>query len=80
MEPFARNGINNGLQLVIDAETYDYASSQTGGTGFTLSILHHLDIPIMKNSGINIHVGQSSNLVVTPTLMNSTASTKRRFR
>ena len=79
MKPFARNGKNNGLQILLDAETYDYGSSLSGAEGFTLSILHHLDIPIMKNTGININAGQSNLLVVTPTLMRTTESTKNRF-
>ena len=79
VKPMARNGINNGLQILLDAETYDYASSPSGGEGFTLSILHQLDIPIMKNSGININTGQCNNLVVSSTLMNTTESVKSRF-
>ena len=76
----ARNGINNGLQILLDAEIYDYASSTSGAEGFTLSILHQLDIPIMKNSGININTGQCNHLVVATTLMNTTESVKNRFR
>ena len=75
----ARNGIKNGLQILLDAETYDYGSSPNGGEGFILSILHHLDIPIMKNSGININTGQSNNLVVTATLMNTSEAVRNRF-
>ena len=74
-----RNGIKNGLQILLDAETYDYGSSPNGGEGFILSILHHLDIPIMKNSGININTGQSNNLVVTATLMNTSEAVRNRF-
>ncbi len=36
-------GVNNGLQLLLDAETYDYASStDSSAEGFTISVLHHL--------------------------------------
>jgi hypothetical protein len=79
MVPFARNGLNNGFQLLLDAEAYDYASTTTGSEGFTLSILHQLDIPIMKNTGVNIETGQTNHIVVTPTLMNTTKAAKRRF-
>ena len=78
-KPLARNGIKNGLQILLDAETYDYASTPNGGEGFILSILHHLDIPIMKNSGININTGQSNNLVISTTLMNTSESVRYRF-
>ena len=79
MVPFVRNGLNNGFQLLLDAEAYDYASTQSGSEGFTLAILHQLDIPIMKNTGFNIETGQASYIVVVPTLMNTTAASKRRF-
>ena len=78
-KPLARNGIKNGLQILLDAETYDYGSSPNGGEGFILSILHHLDIPIMKNSGININTGQCNNLVVSATLMNTSEAVRNRF-
>ena len=78
-KPMVRNGIKNGLQILLDAETYDYGSSPNGGEGFILSILHHLDIPIMKNSGININTGQCNNLVVSATLMNTSEAVRNRF-
>ena len=74
-----KNGIKSGFQILLDAETYDYASSPLGGQGFTLSILHQLDLPIMKNSGINIDIGHTNNLVVSNILMNTTQSAKTRF-
>ena len=78
-KPLVKNGIKNGFQILLDAETYDYASSPLGGQGFTLSILHQLDLPIMKNSGINIDIGHTNNLVVSNILMNTTQSAKTRF-
>ncbi len=45
MRPYCKMGANNGLHLLLDAETYDYASSPaTSAEGFTLSLLHHLVI------------------------------------
>jgi len=79
MVTFARNGLNNGFQLLLDAEAFDYASSQFGSEGFTISILHQLDIPIMKNTGINVQAGQASQIVVVPQLMNTSMAAKRRF-
>ncbi len=41
--PSCKMGANNGLQLLLDAETFDYASSPlSSAQGFTLALLHHL--------------------------------------
>jgi len=41
--PGCKMGANNGLQLLLDAETYDYASSPTADSeGFMISLLHYL--------------------------------------
>ena len=79
INPFARNGLVNGLTLILDAEGFDYASSESGTEGFFLSMLHQLDIPIMRNTGINVEVGQTNNIVVIPTLMSTTKGAKSRF-
>ena len=52
MKPFAKNGIQNGFEILVDVETFDYTMSPTTGEGIIISILHNLDIPIMKNTGI----------------------------
>ena len=58
MVPFAKNSLPNGLELLIDVESYDYAVSSTGSEGIIISILYQLDIPIMKNTGINLEPGK----------------------
>ncbi len=57
VQPFAKNSLPNGMQMLIDVEAFDYAVSSTGSEGLILSILHQLDIPIMKNIGINVQPG-----------------------
>ena len=42
------NGANNGFHILLDAEAYDYSIARESGEGFSMSILYHLDIPIMK--------------------------------
>lgn len=64
---------------MLDAESYDYASSSAGTEGFVIAILHQLDIPIMKHSGIQIETGQSVQIAVTPSLIDTTYPCKRRF-
>jgi len=56
MKPFAKNGLQNGFEILVDIESYDYTISPTDGEGIIIGILHHLDIPIMKNTGIRLDV------------------------
>jgi hypothetical protein len=42
MVPFARNGLQNGLVLVVDTETFDYTFSASSGEGLVLSLMHHV--------------------------------------
>ena len=79
MKKGCKNGINNGLHMLLDAETHDYSLSQFGSEGFSLSVLHHLDIPIMKQTGISVEPGQSVNIAITPSLIDTTKAVKRRF-
>ncbi len=49
-----KNGLNNGLRLVLDAETYDYGYPYQGKEGFLLAILHFEVIFLQhKNIGIS---------------------------
>ncbi len=64
MQPFAKNSLPNGMHLLIDVEAFDYAVSTTGSEGLILSILHQLDIPIMKNIGINVQPGVNFNKIL----------------
>ena len=60
----ALNGENNGLTLLLDAETYDYGNGfydlgERAGEGFKIAILHHLDMPIIEQSGVNVMSGEA---------------------
>ena len=67
------------MELLLDAEVFDYALSKSGTEGFVLGVLHYLDIPIMKNTGMSILPGQSSQMAVTVTLMNTSQEIRKRF-
>ena len=64
MVPFAKNSLPNGLQLLIDTEAFDYGVSATASEGIVVSLLHHLDIPIVKNIGINAQIGQDIQVLI----------------
>ena len=58
----ALNGENNGLSLLLDAETYDYGNGFYGlgeraGEGFKIAITHHLDMPIIEQTAVNVNPG-----------------------
>jgi hypothetical protein len=42
MEPFSKNSLLNGLELLIDVESYDYAVSSTGSEGIIMAILYQV--------------------------------------
>ena len=55
----ALSGENNGLSLLIDAETFDYASGlydlgERAGEGFKVAISHPLDMPIIQQTAVNL--------------------------
>ena len=58
----ALNGENNGLSILLDAETYDYGNGfydlgERAGEGFKIGIVHPLDMPIIQQFGINVNPG-----------------------
>ena len=48
-------GDNNGLELILDTESFDYAglSSFQGEdeVGFNIAIMHPLDMPVIQQAG-----------------------------
>ena len=46
-------GENNGLELILDTESYDYAGDDDviEGVGYKMAVIHPLDMPIMQQSG-----------------------------
>ena len=73
-------GENNGLQITLDTESYDYVEYTRGGVGFSLSVVHPLDEPIMEQSGINIQPGTATKLGVSSTLIRTTEEAIKRFK
>lgn len=62
----ALNGENNGLSLLLDAETFDYgngfyALGERAGEGFKVAVVHPWDMPIMRQTGVNVRPGKFGN-------------------
>jgi len=78
------HGEDGGLQLVLDAETYDYGEVSSGTAGFQVYLSHALDLPLMKFADIDVAVGNKALIMVEPkviqtdeTVQNSYATTSR---
>ena len=73
----ALNGENNGLSVLLDAETFDYGNGfatfgERGGVGFKASVVHHLDISVMESTSLQVNVGASTNMAVSSTKIDIT--------
>ena len=61
----ALSGENNGLSILLDAETFDYGNGFSGqafgeqaGEGFKVGAVHPLDMPNVQQSGVNVMPGE----------------------
>lgn len=75
----AQHGIQNGLNLLIDLETYDNAYNLHGSVGAYIDILHPLDVSILSQNGIQLESGKRWSIGITPSLVNTTLQAKHRF-
>ncbi len=71
-------GKENGLTLLLDAETYDYSYHHTSTEGFKVAVQHHLDQPLMSIMELDIAPGFESQIAVTPVLYDTTQAAKER--
>ena len=75
----ALNGLNNGLSLLLDAETYDYGDGSSNGEGFKIAVVHPLDLGVMESMAINVDIGTVTNVGVSTTLINITSDAVTSF-
>ena len=66
------NGETNGLDLVLDAEQFNYAYHQAKGPGFKVSLHHHSDMPITRFSSQLINSGTATQINLKPTITYTT--------
>ena len=72
-------GDANGLKMILDAEAFDSGPSDSKGIGFKISVLHHLDVPLMSNNGMNIDVGTYTQLGVAAKVVKTSQEAKSTF-
>ena len=65
--------------MILDAEAFDSGPSNSKGIGFKISVLHHLDVPLMSNNGMNIDVGTYTQLGVAAKVVKTSQEAKSTF-
>ena len=65
--------------MLFDIESFDYSYFNEGSEGLKLALVHHLDMPIMRQKGFHIAPGTENQIAVTPTLMTTSANAMSRF-
>ena len=56
----AKTGKDNGYTMLFDIESFDYSYYDEGSEGLKLALVHHLDMPIMRQKGFHIAPGEET--------------------
>ena len=58
----AKTGKDNGYTMLFDIESFDYSYYDEGSEGLKVALVHHLDMPIMRQTGFHIAPGENVTL------------------
>ena len=76
LNSIAKNGESNGLDIILDAEQFNYAfyheNTDSNGGGFKLTLHDHRDKPMIQFSSQLIHTGTETQINVKPTITYTT--------
>lgn len=75
----AKTGKDNGYTMLFDIESFDYSYYDEGSEGLKVALVHHLDMPIMRQTGFHIAPGTENQIAVTPTLIVTSPNAMTRF-
>ena len=75
----SKTGKDHGFTMLFDIESFDYSYFNEGSEGLKLALVHHLDMPIMRQKGFHIAPGTENQIAVTPTLMSTSANAMARW-
>ena len=75
----AETGASNGVKMILDAESFNYADPRPTSTGFKFSLHHHLDKPVMQFSSQFLTVGVEALINVQPEITYTTKKAIKRF-
>ena len=73
----AKTGKDNGYTMLFDIESFDYSYYDEGSEGLKVALVHHLDMPIMRQTGFHIAPGTENQIAVTPTLISTSENAMR---
>ena len=79
LEADSRNGETNGLDLVLDAEQWNYAYYAANAAGFKISLHHHADKPMIQFSSQLINSGAENLINLNPSVSYTTDAAISRF-
>jgi hypothetical protein len=75
----AFHGEQNGLDIVLDAEQFNYAYHQSNAAGFKVSLHHHSDKPLIQFSSDLIRPGTETQINLEPTISDTTENAISKF-
>ena len=65
--------------MLLDIESFDYGYHEIGSEGLKVNLIHHLDMPIMKQTGFNLGPGTENQIAVSTSLMATSQNALERF-
>ena len=79
LEAGPMDGDGDGLNLLIDAEQFNYAYFKSNAPGFKISLHHHRDQPMMQFSSNLITPGTETEINVKPKIISTTERAIMKF-
>ena len=79
IEAHSLNGETNGLDIMVDAEQFNYAYHQANAAGFRISLHHHNSKPMISFSSQLIHAGTESIIDIKPKITYTTDQAISKF-
>ena len=73
------NGEANGVDIVLDAEQFNYAYHHSNAGGFKISMHNHLDKPMIQFSSQLIFTGTETQINLKPIISNTTEAAIYKF-
>ena len=73
----AKTGKDNGYTMLFDIESFDYGYYDEGSEGLKVAVVHHLDMPIIRQRAFHVAPGTENQIPVTPTLYTTTEQVRK---